>query len=56
MNISWKFEAVIFINHKDMSVRTCMYETFLNMTCDIININNDIDIFLHYVQTKPNNQ
>ena len=32
MNIFWKFEEVIFINNKDMGVKTCAYNTFLNMT------------------------
>ena len=32
MNISWKFEEVILNNNKDMSVRTYVYNAFLNMT------------------------
>ena len=32
MNISWKIQEVVFINYKDMSIRTCVYNAFLNMT------------------------
>ena len=32
INISWKFEEVIFIDNKDMSFRTFIYNAFLNMT------------------------
>ena len=32
MNISWKFEEVIFINNKNMSDITYVYVAFLNMT------------------------
>ena len=31
INISRKFDKDIFINNKDISVRTCVYNAFLNM-------------------------
>ena len=60
MNISWKFEEVIFIIDTAMSVGTCVYNVFLNMTSltSIITFwrqQRCVKIFLHYMPAKNNN-
>ena len=60
MNISWKFEEVSFINNKAVSVRTCVCNTFLNMTSltSIIMFWRQqpcLNICLHYVHAENDN-
>ena len=38
MNISWKFEEIVFINNKVMSARTCVCNCVFKH--DVINIDN----------------
>ena len=60
MNISWKFEELILINNKAMSIRTCVCNAFLNMTSLMLIITfwrqqRCVNIFLRYVHAKNNN-
>ena len=60
MNISWKFEELILINNKAMSIRTCVCNAFLNMTSLTLIITfwrqqRCVNIFLRYVHAKNNN-
>ena len=60
MNISWKFEELILINNKAMSIRTCVCNAFLNMTSLMLIITfwgqqRCVNIFLPNVHAKNNN-
>ena len=60
MNISCKFQVVILINNKAMSIRTWVCNAFLNMTSLMSTITfwrqqRCVNIFLHYVHAKNNN-